>query len=302
MPSPLKVSIIGTGTVGSVIAMALFKKGYPIASLINRTGAPAKLLAKRVRCTRVSTVADDIARETRILCIAVSDDAILPIVEQLQRLKSVNYKQMFIIHFSGVHTTALLQPLKRRGAIVASIHPVQSFPRNTPLHRNLPLLRGCYYGIEGDDTALTRAEKFVADLGGKTIVISRELKPLYHATCVFASNYFVVLINAIKELAASAKIYLSWTEIFGPLMTSSMRHAIDIGPAAALTGPMVRRDITTLRTHVKSLDQAAPQLVPLYIICAIEAARILKQSGRMSQEEYSGILKELKNTLHTTTK
>jgi predicted short-subunit dehydrogenase-like oxidoreductase (DUF2520 family) len=86
------------------------------------------------------------------------------------------------------------------------------------------------------------------------VVIAKDLKPLYHTACVFASNYFIVLLNAIRELATSAKLTLPWTEVFGPLMTASMQNAIVSGPGAALTGPIVRKDFGTLALHLSSLE------------------------------------------------
>jgi predicted short-subunit dehydrogenase-like oxidoreductase (DUF2520 family) len=294
-----KTSLIGSGSVGSTIAFALHKKGYPVVSIINRTGTTAKQLAKKVHCRRVSTIVDDIASDTHLLLLGANDDALPSIVDHLCRLKSLKFKKMFIIHFSGVHTSDLLQPLKKKGAIVASVHPIQSFPKSTLFAQLTPRLRGCYYGIEGDEQGLENAEQFVGDLGGKIVVIPKELKPLYHIACVFASNYFIVLLNAIREIATGAKLYISWTELFGPLMTASMQNAIVSGPVNALTGPIVRNDSATVSTHLTTLERYAPQFIPLYTICGIEAARMVKQSGRITNDEYESLLKQFKTFIHT---
>lgn len=293
-----KTSLIGSGTVGSTITFALHKKGYPILSIINRTGTPAKQLAKKVHCKRVSTVIDDLSPETQLLLIAVNDDSLPSVIQQLLGQKSIRYKKMFIIHCSGVHTSEILQPLKKKGANVASIHPIQSFPESVHFSRLASRLRECYYGIEGEEEGLSASEKLVADLGGKIVVIPKEFKALYHTACVFASNYFIVLLNSIRELATTSKLYISWTELFGPLMTASMQNAIVSGPVNALTGPIVRNDTETVKTHMTALETYAPQFVPLYTICGIETARMARQSGRISQDDYNGILKQFKNIIH----
>ncbi len=296
-----KTSLIGSGTVGSAIISALHKRGYPVASIISRTGAPAKQLAKKVRARRVSTAPEDLAPDTSLLLLGVNDDALESVTAKLVSLKKLKFRNMFIIHFSGVHTSDLLGVLKRKGATVASVHPIQTFPKSAPLGQLVGRLKGCYYGIEGDDNALEKAGKLVNDLGGKAVVVPRELKPVYHTACVFASNYFVVLLNAIGELASAAKLYISWTELFGPMMTATMENTIQKGPVQALTGPVVRNDTTTIGAHLCALEERAPQFLPLYTMCGIEAARIAKASGRLTEDEYGGILKQFKNFLHTQT-
>ena len=294
-----KTTLIGSGAVGSAITYALHKKGYPVVSIISRTGASAKQLAKKVHTKRVSTVSQDIAPDTALLLLGVNDDALETVIDEVASIKKLKFRNMFIIHFSGVQTSTLFDVLKRKGATVASVHPIQSFPKSAPFPQLVGRLRGCFYGIEGEDDALEKAEKLVGYLGGKIVVVPRELKPLYHAACVFASNYFVVLLNAISELAAAAKLYISWTELFGPMMTATMENTIRSGPVQALTGPIVRNDITTVRAHLKALEASAPQFVPLYTMCALEVARIAKASGRITPDAYDGMLKQFKTFIHS---
>ena len=208
-----KLSIIGTGTVGSTLALALHEKGYPVASLISRTGSAAISLAKAVKCERVSTNVNDLAPSTQILLIAVSDDAIRDVAQQLAQNKRLRWKGMVVFHLSGVHTSELLEPLRKKGALVASIHPIQTFPKGQRLSKTK--LKGISYGIEGTDEALKFARQIVNDLEGKAVVIPKELKPLYHIACVFASNYMMVFINTISELAKRLGFGSTWTDEIG---------------------------------------------------------------------------------------
>jgi hypothetical protein len=41
---------------------------------------------------------------------------------------------------------------------------------------------------------------------------------------------------------------------------------------------------------VKALASKAPQLLPLYLVAGIEAARILTEGGNIGREEYQSIL------------
>ncbi|MBI1802886.1 MAG: DUF2520 domain-containing protein [Ignavibacteriae bacterium] len=292
-----KVSIIGAGTVGSVIVLALHDKGYPIVSIINRSGQSAIALAKAVKCERVSTNLNDLAASTQILIIAVSDAAIAEIAVSLAQVKRVKFKGMFVFHLSGAHTSDLLEPVRKKGAVTASIHPIQTFPRGQRLTQLRARLRGISYGIEGNQEGIKLARQIVNDLEGRAVVIPKELKPLYHIACVFASNYMMVFINTISELSKRLGFGAAWTEILGPLMTTSMENVVTQPISSVLTGPIVRKDFETLERHLDALAESAPNLLPLYTVCGIELVRLAKSSGRLTENDFTEILSIFRKSL-----
>ncbi len=290
MGRKLKISLIGSGTVGAVITTALFKRGYRVSSIINRTGSSAARLGAKVGCTRVSTSAEDLAADTQLLLIAVPDDALESVATSVAAVRKLSVRSMAAIHFSGARASDALLPLKKKGGTTASLHPIQTFPPSRSPSQLLPRLKGIFYGIEGDEEGLKIADTLTTELGGTAIVIPREMKPLYHTACVFASNYLVVLLNALHDLARSSKLYFSWPEVFGPLMTSTMENAIRTGPAAALSGPIMRNDSKTVELHLNALAAHAPQFLPLYTVCGIDAARIARGQGKLSGDDYNAVV------------
>ncbi len=295
MPARLpKVSIIGAGVVGSALTMALFDKGYPIASIISRTGSKALALSKAVKCKRISSQISDIATDSEIILITVSDNAIAYSARKLTAIKKISFKKLFVAHCSGAYSSTVLLPLKKLGTAVASIHPVQTFPHNQSKQKLKTKLRGIYYGIEGDALAVRKAENLVLDIGGKAVVISAELKPLYHIASVFASNYMMAFLNAVSELSEKLQLTASWTEVFGPLMTTSMENSIKHSAAQSLTGPIMRGDYATIDLHLTTLSKLAPHLLPLYTIAGIEVARIAKEHGKLDQKEFQQLVQRFK--------
>ena len=291
-----KISIIGAGNVGTSLAIAFFEQGYPIASVIGRTGKSALSLAKAVKCKKVSTQVEDIEPSTEIIIIAVSDPAIGEIAGALARNKRLKFKKIFVLHTSGAQTTALLQPLSKKGAITASMHPIQTFSAG----RKRTKVRGIFFGIEGSPEARSRAIRLVSDIGGKAIVVPPELKPLYHVACVFASSYTIVILNAIQELAKLLNINAPWTDVFGPLMTTAMENTIKDSAANALTGPVTRSDLSTIKTHLTALAQSAPQFLPMYTVAGIEVARIAKAHGKISQQEFQTLITKFRQFIKST--
>lgn len=285
-----RISIIGAGTVGFTLATSLFKIGYPIVSIINRTGRPAIDLAKIVKCKKVSANIEDIDDRSEIILITVSDGVISGICKRLASLKKLSFPKLFIAHTSGVQSCDVLEPLKKRGAMVAAIHPVQTFPHHDRKAFTKTKLNGIYFGIDGDAEALRKAENLVRNLGGRSIIIPEGMKPLYHVLCVFASGYLMIFLNTINELFKISKLSKSWPEVFGPLMTTTMENTVKHTAAKALTGPILRGDISTVDIHLETLARHAPQFIPLYTIGGIEMARIAKQEGKISQQDFNQII------------
>jgi len=294
-----KVSFIGAGVVGSTLAKALSLAGYKIASVVDRNGSSALELAKKVGCPRAGVVASDISPQTEILFLTVNDDEIGKVASELARQKKPAVKNILAVHCSGVHPVSVLNPLRRKGARTGAMHPVQTFPHLQKQAKHLAHLRGIYYGIEADAGSVRQVEKIVHDLGGKPVVIPEELKPLYHATCVFASNYLTMFLNTVSELSRKMNLPVRWTEIFGPLMSTTMENSILTSPSSALTGPVVRGDMKTIGLHLEVLGKHAPQFLPLYTISAIEAARIACDHGKISHENFKEIIRTFRKFIRT---
>ena len=161
-------------------------------------------------------------------------------------------------------------------------------------------LKNIYYGIDGEPQAIVQAERLVNDLGGKSVIIEKELKPLYHILCVFSSSYMMILLNTISELAKQLNLKASWTEVFGPLMTSSMENTIKHSSGNVLTGPIVRGDFDTIEVHLKTLSHYAPEFLPLYTVGGIEIARVAKRGGKIDQENFENVVAQFKKFIKST--
>ena len=288
-----KISIIGAGGVGSSLGAALHAKGYPFVSIINRTGAAAIDLAKSLKCKKASPRVSDIDPSSEIVLIAVPDDALPRIVKQLACVKRLKFAKLFVAHTSGVHSSSILEPIRRKGALVASMHPVQTFP--ALLQRST--LHGIYFGIDGAPPALARARTLAADLQAKTVVIPDAMKPLYHVASVFSSSYLVAILNVIQQISRTLGLNESWTDVFGPLMTRSMENTLKHSAAGALTGPVMRRDLSTISMHLESLTTYAPQFLPLYLVGGLEITRIAVERGKLSEEDSRTIVQHFRKFL-----
>ncbi len=293
------ISIVGAGIVGGTLGAALRAKGYRVASVIGRTGPPAVALARALKCSRASTSVADLPAETEILLLTVPDHAVGEVAKQAAALKHLRFRKMFAVHCSGVHSAGVLAPLRKKGAAVASMHPIQTFPANLSSAALRGRLKGIYYGIDGEALSLRKAENLVVDLGGQAVEIPPELRAVYHATCVFASSYLMVLLNAISELARTLPLKASWTEVFGPLMTASMEQTIRLSAPRSLTGPIVRGDDATIDMHLRALSEHAPQFLPIYTVAGIEVARVARRGGQITDDDVKRLVMKFRQFIKT---
>ena len=121
--------------------------------------------------------------------IAVPDDAVGRAASELARAGG-SWAGRDVFHTSGLLPAGVLAPLARRGARVASLHPVQAFPR-----KGAPasVFTGITWGIEGDEAAVEAGLAIVRALRGHVLLLAAKDKALYHAACALASNALVAL-------------------------------------------------------------------------------------------------------------
>jgi predicted short-subunit dehydrogenase-like oxidoreductase (DUF2520 family) len=175
-----------------------------------------------------------------------------------------------------------LEALQKRGAEIASIHPLQVFADPAKALETLP---GIYYAIEGSNKAMSLAIQIVDKLRGKLLLIPTGRKVLYHIAGVFVANYLTVLVqfalNIMEDIGETPE---EAYEAFLPLMVGALQNIEEFGVAEALTGPISRGDVATIQKHIGALDQLRPEILPIYKLLAQEAVAISVQGGKITPQ------------------
>lgn len=251
------VAVVGGGRVGLTLARALSLAGHPVAVLSRSSRSLEPPL------TATATDWADALDGAAVVILAVPDDRIGEVAARLQATGSVG-KAHTVLHISGLLDRTALAPLEASGAALGSLHPLQTF-RSTNgggMLVDVPAI------VEGDARAVATARDIAGHLRMAPIVeIPADGKAEYHAAAVFASNYMVVLASLAERLARDAGLDTDW-RLFLPLMRQTLEHLSDHDPAAALTGPIRRGDVGTVRAHLAALDA---QLRELYAALGREA-------------------------------
>jgi predicted short-subunit dehydrogenase-like oxidoreductase (DUF2520 family) len=258
---PGSVAIIGAGRMGRGLALALGNAGVEVRLLTRDRPAGS-------------------TRGTALVLLATPDDAIIPVAHDLTRSGEIGAGQV-VLHLSGLLDRGALAALGPSGAALGSFHPLQSVadPATAPER-----LAGAYAALEGDPRALAAGERLAAALGMRTVHLATGAKPAYHAAAVFASNYVVAIAAVAERLARDAGVPApDAAALFLPLMRGTVAN-LELGAAAALTGPVRRADVATIRAHLAALgveDRA------LYRTLARVALRLSREAGLGEAEAVS---------------
>jgi predicted short-subunit dehydrogenase-like oxidoreductase (DUF2520 family) len=269
------IVIIGAGRLGGALGQALFEAGLAVTAVADLSPAAARKVGRRFSGCRVTGDNVEAGRLGQALFLCVPDSAIGPAARELAK-SDIDWRGKIVIHCSGLLDSRALDPLRRRGALTASSHPVQSFP-GAPVPPRI--FRGVSVGIEGQAAAVAWVRRLFIRLGAKPLPLRAEFKPLYHAACALASNDLVVLLDMALGLlcAAGFSRKRAW-ELLAPLVQRTLHNVNKLGAGAALTGPLVRGDAPVVARHLDALKKF-PLTREAYVQLGLGALALMKRSG-----------------------
>ncbi|WP_294570391.1 Rossmann-like and DUF2520 domain-containing protein [uncultured Arthrobacter sp.] len=289
-PGRLGVGVIGAGRVGAVLGAALRTAGHAVVGVSAVSEASrerAETLLPGVPILDIPVIVE----RAELVLLAVPDDALPGLVEGLARL-GVWQPGQLVVHTSGRSGTEVLAPARRAGAIPLAIHPAMTF---TGLSLDLGRLPECTFGITAPAAVLPIAQALVVEMGAEPVIIEEESRPLYHAALAHASNHLVTLASQSAQLLSDLGVQRP-DRMLGPLMKASLENALSSGESA-LTGPVARGDVETVRTHTAALARhdAADVALAYRDMARATTLRALDR-GLLSAEQGAAVLAALEPT------
>ncbi len=269
-----RVAVIGPGRMGLALGGALMQGGaVETLTYFGRSPEPPPHPLFETDGVDYRVGHGPLPDETDVLILAVPDDALHDVANQVARLGKTP-SPCVALHLSGALSTDVLTPLHTAGFTVGSLHPLQTV---ADPWSGAGRLRGCAYAIAGQPGALTAARRLVNALEGQPLVIPPALRPLYHAAAVFASNYVLAAAATIARTLAEAGIAEDDAVAAAlPLMRGTMDNVEQLGLGAALTGPVARGDVDTVRLH---LSRLSPRERRLYSALGLETLELARNVG-----------------------
>jgi predicted short-subunit dehydrogenase-like oxidoreductase (DUF2520 family) len=274
MARTLRVAIVGAGNLGAALARSLQQAGYPIEVVIARSrGASLRKAQGLARQVGASAVTDLSGVEARLVWFCVPDAAIASAAQLLA--PTIEWKGRVAVHSSGALGSGELAALRRRGAAVASVHPLMTFVR-----RSRPSLAGVPFAIEGDKGAVRVARRVVQDLGGLAYSIREKDKAAYHAWGTFASPLLTALLATTEEVAVAAGVRRKAArQRMIPILLQTLANYASFGAAGAFSGPIVRGDVDTVKRHLGVL-RGSGAAREVYLALAASALQYLPAKNK----------------------
>ena len=243
----MKVVIIGSGNVASVLGRLIKNAGHYIMQVVSRNEKNAALLAAELGCTFAENKAV-INRDADIYLVAVSDNALNDIDQ------GCNFNNRLVVHTAGSIPTDVL---KNSSTSYGVLYPLQSLRKeNAALQPDIPLL------INGNTPATTGIiEEFALTISSSVKVVPDAQRFKLHVAAVFVSNFT----NHLYRLAADYcdKEQLDFL-MLQPLIEETALRLRHYSAVDMQTGPAIRKDITTLDKHLRELA-TYPALRNIYL-------------------------------------
>ena len=233
LPRP-RVGVVGAGRLGTPLAAALDRAGYPVEGPAGRGEAPAG-------CDAI------------VLCVP---DAEIPAAAA-----TVAGAAPLVGHTSGATPIAALAPAAASAGRFG-LHPLQTFADGA----GPDAFAGAGCAIAGDsEEALAFARRLALDLGMTPFEIAEEGRAAYHAAASIASNFLVALEAAAERVAGAAGLEPADARaLLAPLVRRTVEQWAATGPERALTGPIARGDDATVSAQREAVAASAPELIPLF--------------------------------------
>jgi predicted short-subunit dehydrogenase-like oxidoreductase (DUF2520 family) len=281
-PARLRVGVIGAGRVGAVLGAALARAGHEVVA-VSAVSRDSVRRAERLLPGAAILPPPDVVAAAEFVLLAVPDDALRPLVSGLASTDAWRAGQL-VAHTSGAVGVGVLDPAAARGVLPLALHPAMTFAGRP---EDLDRLAGATFGVTAPDELRPVAEALVVEIGAEPVWVPELARPLYHAALTVGANHLVTIVNDALDLLTRAGVEHP-AQLIAPLLSAALDNALRLGDAA-LTGPVSRGDAATVRTHLATLAEDAPEQVAAYVAMARRTAERATAAGRLSPEQAKAI-------------
>jgi predicted short-subunit dehydrogenase-like oxidoreductase (DUF2520 family) len=288
-PARLAVGVVSAGRVGVVVGAAWAAAGHHVVATSGVSRASVRRAAALLPDVPLRPP-DEVVAAADLALLAVPDDVLPGLVRGLAAAGSFRPGQI-VVHTSGAHGVAVLAPAAEHGVLPLALHPVLTI---TGRPEDVARLAGASVGVTaaaGDEAAWSVGEALVLEMGAEPVRVAEEVRPLYHAALAHGANHLVTLVRDCVETLERAGVGPA-ERLVAPLLSAALDNALRHGDRA-LTGPVARGDVETVRSHLRELGAADPDLAEAYRVLAARTARRASAAGLLPDHAAHEVLATL---------
>jgi predicted short-subunit dehydrogenase-like oxidoreductase (DUF2520 family) len=290
-PARLTVGVVSAGRVGSVVGAAWAAAGHRVTA----TSGVSKASVARAAALLpgVPLLAPDaVVAGADLALLAVPDDVLPGLVRGLAAAGGFRAGQI-VVHTSGAHGVGVLAPAVEHGVLPLALHPVMTF---TGRSEDVARLAGACVGVtaaeDDGDVGFNVGTALVVEMGAEPVRVAEQVRPLYHAALAHGANHLVTLVRDCVDTLERAGVAPA-ERLVAPLLSAALDNALRLGDRA-LTGPVARGDVGTVRTHLRELTAADPELAETYRVLAERTAHRAAAAGLLPGHAADDVLSTLR--------
>ena len=277
----IDIGFIGAGKVAFSLGKYFSINNLNVKSIYSKNFNSSIEFCNFVDCTPYDNLYDFI-NSCNFIFITTPDKEISNVWNVI---KNYNLKDKIICHTSGSLSSQIFKDINKSGAYPYSIHPIYAFSTK---YNNYKDLNKAFVSLEGSPKYLDYIKDLFSKLGNEVILINKNDKPLYHLSCVFASNLMLSLLNISCSLFKEFNLdeEQSFYALL-PLIENNLSNIKRNGFKNSLTGPIDRKDFVTLEKHMNVIPE---DFVNLYKDLSLNLCKI---KGSYSSEDLQKLLNVL---------
>ena len=276
----MEIGIVGAGRVGCSIGKYLKEHGAAVAGYYSKSRESVEFAATFTNTAAFPSLGE-LVEAVSMIFITTPDDEIRPVWE---KIAGQPIRGKIICHFSGSLSSVVFSGREQAGASGCSVHPMYAFSSKETSWQQLNQV---LFTMEGDSHALDRVGLVLAQAGIRHFVINSAKKERYHAAASMVSNMMIGLyqmsIDMLQDYGfeeAAARLLVE------PLVRNNIENLLATSPEQALTGPIERNDVETVRKHLAVLTEEEREVYTSLAQKLVETAR-----RKNPDKEYGEILK-----------
>lgn len=247
-------TIIGFGAVGRALTHSLYACGEDIESIVTSRPDEVSNELRHSNNFRIdSSFYQGASDLPHFIWLTVPDDVIEAKLNEILSLSELNIPDdTTFIHCSGSKGLDVLLKAHENGFYCASLHPLQTFSKEVRDERS-STFSGIYASVlTGDERTKELFNQLCEKLEISMLHVSEREKKQIHLSAAIACNYLTTLLDiAQRQLPQNGNLSIS---IFEPLLKKTIEQNLLHGPSQALSGPVKRGDISTVKTHLELLN------------------------------------------------
>lgn len=275
----MRLGIIGAGRVGLSLGKYFSEtEGVTLTGYYSKTLTSAEEGAAFTGSAVFSSM-HDILEASDTLLITTPDGEIASVWDCIVKecgkndakkgRKDLESGHKIVCHCSGSLSSEIFSENKRYGISVCSMHPMYAFHHKYESYKQLYQV---FFTLEGDKDSVSAFTALLDLRNNQYAVIDSDKKVMYHCAATMASNQIVALLGkSLDMLTECGFTEAAAYEMLKPLAVSNVEHVFEQGVTKALTGPVERNDVSTVKKHLEVLKQKD---AVLYSLLSRELIRI----------------------------